>query len=102
MFSVIDPLRNASQQERRKVRFFMKRWANWLLDKWKHLAHGVGVVNTHVLLFLAYWLVVGPAAVVLKVLRKDYLRIRWSGTNGSYWLDREPDADSLDRARYPF
>ena len=73
-----------------------------VLAAWRKLAHAVGVVNTHVLLFLAYWVVFGPAALVLKLLRKDYLRVRWRGESGSYWLDREPNAHSLDRARHPF
>ncbi len=79
----------------------MKSVFRFLFRKWKQLAHALGVVNTHVLLFVAYWLVFGPAALVLRLLGKDYLRLRERSAN-TYWLPREPDPEDLDRARYPF
>lgn len=80
----------------------MRRYLQVALGLWKRFAHVLGVVNTHLVLFVTYWVVFGIVAVVLKLLRKDYLRLRWKGRDGSYWLDREPDVDSIERARYQF
>ena len=68
---------------------------------WKRIAHAIGVVNTHVLLFLAYWLALGPVSVGLRLFGRDYLRKRRRDAS-SYWLDREREEQTLERARYQF
>ncbi len=75
--------------------------ASRVFEAWRKLAHVIGVVNTHLLLFLVYWLLFGPVALALKVFGKDYLRRRARG-QVSYWLDREPEVRTVERAAHPF
>lgn len=58
----------------------------------------VGAHQAEALLTLVYWTVVGPTAVLLKVIGRDYLNVR--ATPGSHWHARPAfprDPESLSR-----
>jgi|GEM_PF-1793556 hypothetical protein len=79
----------------------VRRLGKRFFAAWKRFALFVGLVNTHLLLFLVYWLVFGPFSLALKLLGKDHLRLRPRQAD-SYWLPREPDEPTIERARHPF
>ncbi|MDZ7374407.1 MAG: SxtJ family membrane protein [candidate division KSB1 bacterium] len=78
-----------------------RRLVGGAVRAWKTFARALGVAYTHILLFLVYWLVLGPAWLALRVAGKDYLRKRERG-KPSYWLDREAEEHTLERAGHPF
>ena len=41
-------------------------------------------------LVLSYFLIVTPAGLVLKLCRRDPLRLRGQAARQSYWIDRKP------------
>ena len=59
----------------------------------------MGIINTHVLLFLFYFLIFAPFALILKLFRSDLLdgRLPDSAT-GSLWTER--NAEAMDLAQY--
>ena len=74
-----------------------------LYEGWLHVAAHFGEVQTLVLLFLIYSLVLGPMAVVAGLLRRDFLKKRGLGEPGSAWNDADTvTAPDLDRARRMF
>ena len=50
---------------------------------------------THLFIFLSYFLVVGPTALVVWVLRKDYLSTR--KVEGSFFTSKEPADSTTER-----
>ncbi len=60
--------------------------------------HAVGLATNFVLLALFYFLVFGPFALLVRLLRRDFLALRPSGRS-SFWRPREPEEPSLERAR---
>lgn len=43
-----------------------------------------------VVLGILFFLVVTPTGLVLKLMGKDPLRLKWDASASSYWLDRDP------------
>ena len=68
---------------------------------WMRFAHLLAVGNTTLLLTLVYFLVIGPAHLVLRVLGKDPLDRKWT-PGGSYWRKKEPVADTVEHVRRQF
>ena len=58
-------------------------------------AHALGWVNTRILLFLFFYLVITPVAVAARLLGKDLLAQRLDPNVDSYWIAKnEPPFDS--------
>ena len=68
---------------------------------WMAFARALGHVNTILLLSVFYVVVIGPASLVFRILRKDPLRRRLDSA-ASYWLAKEQDAHSLENVRRQF
>ena len=68
-----------------------------LWEGWKRTAHRIGNVQAKVILGLLYFLVVGPVALVRRLVA-DPLGRRWT-PGSTYWHPRPPGADTLDAAR---
>jgi hypothetical protein len=77
-------------------RFFLLVWRGW-----KAFAHGLGVVNTHILLTLSYFVVVALASIISRLSGADLLGKRLKAKS-SYWHDREPIEMSLDACKRQF
>lgn len=60
----------------------------------------IGHVATSVAIFLVYWLVVGPTALIVRALGADYLRAR--PVQGSNLTDKEPADTTAERFRRQF
>jgi hypothetical protein len=55
---------------------------------WMTGAFMMGFIMTHLILALMYYLVFTPVGLVMRVLRKDPLRLRLDRNIGSYWIKR--------------
>ena len=65
---------------------------------WEKLGAGAGLLIGGVLLALAYYLFFTPAALLLRLLGKDPLALRFPGSGPTYWSD-VPQRD-LTEAHY--
>ncbi|GIW43250.1 MAG: hypothetical protein KatS3mg077_0532 [Candidatus Binatia bacterium] len=73
--------------------------ASWLRrswERWKQIAHAVGVVQTRFLMVAFYFVMVLPLGLVMR-RREDRLRLR--PPQGSLWLPHPDVEHNLERAR---
>ena len=70
---------------------FLKR----LWQGWKKIAHKIGVAQTYVLVTVFYWLIV-PVFSLIRL--RNPLRLRPPGDR-SFWIERKPTDNTLDRAK---
>jgi hypothetical protein len=68
-----------------------------LWERWKAIAHAIGTVQARIVLSLLYFLVLGPMALVRRLLA-DPLDLR-PRARPSHWTPRPPADVSLGRAR---
>ncbi len=64
-------------------------------------AKGLAFVNTRVILTLFFLIVIGPIALVLKIVGKDFLD-RKIDSSPSYWKPRETAEHTLENATRQF
>ncbi|MBL7223042.1 MAG: hypothetical protein ISS72_04240 [Candidatus Brocadiae bacterium] len=62
------------------------------------IGHGIGLVANFVVLAVFYFLIFGPFALVIRLFRRDMLGLG-GAERQSFWVPREPDEPSLERAR---
>ncbi len=70
-----------------------------LLDGWMAIVARFGHVQTLVLLGLFYALLIGPAALVGTLARRDFLDKRGLGRGETAWRDADSAAPDLERAK---
>ena len=70
-------------------------------EHWMKFARALGKVNAFVLLTLVYFVVIGPASIVLKILRKDLLN-RKAEARSTYWYQKEQEETTLERSERQF
>jgi hypothetical protein len=68
---------------------------------WMRFARALGKANALLLLTIVYVILIGPAAVVLKVFRKDLLD-RKAGEGSTYWNEKAREQLTLDRSKQQF
>lgn len=73
----------------------------YVAGKWMAFARILGRANTIVLLTLFYLVLLGPVALLFKMLGKDLLD-RGFEKRESYWYDREKDDRSIERSGRQF
>lgn len=78
------------------IRFFKRVWAGW-----KRVAGVIGRFQTRVILTVFYFVVAGPAWVLIRLFDKDML-VRRRGDDLSYWTDGQQPGDEAERARRQF
>ena len=81
------------------LRSMKKLWRGW-----KQLAHGIITLQNMILLSFAYFLGVGPTAVVSRIIRKKMIDRDPVGddTPESFWIPLEPKKVELEDALRPF
>ncbi len=69
-----------------------------VLRVWLKVGHWVSWVNTRLILFIVYFLLITPIALLLKLFRKDVLSLRLMDS-GSYWIKRQErwDGEAMRR-----
>ena len=68
---------------------------------WKRLAGRLAIIQTAVILTFFYFLVIGPFAMIIKLLRKDLLDKKWK-QNKSFWKEKEKMYVTLKSAKRQF
>ena len=66
---------------------------------WMAFARLLGTVNAAVLLTVVYIAVIGPMALIARLLRKDPMKHR-PDPSDSFWMDKEEVAHTVDQARH--
>ena len=79
----------------------MKAFFSLIWRGWKKFAHGLGIVNTKILLTLTYFSIMAIAAIIAFLVRADLLDRRMR-KEASYWRKREPVDESLAACRRQF
>jgi hypothetical protein len=69
---------------------------------WMIGARAMGWVMTRVILSLVFVLIFAPAGLVLRLLRKDPLQLRFDAQASSYWHDRDEAAATAERMERMF
>jgi len=107
-----------NQESREKVSELVHRWsyspevqgaetgarkAIWRIayEYWMKFARALGKANAFVLLTLVYVVVIGPAAIVLKILRRDLLD-RKAEPGSTHWYQKEQEETTLERSERQF
>lgn len=60
-----------------------------LYKGWMGFARILGLINTRILLFLVFVLVVVPIGIMLRLLKKDVLDLKIDRSSVSYWQKRQ-------------
>jgi hypothetical protein len=84
------------------VKSTMKKILHYIKDKWYAFARILGRVNTVILLTLIYILIIGPMALVAKLVKSDPLQRKKNPAKTSYWLNRAPNDPTIERHKYQF
>ena len=58
---------------------------------WMKFAEIMGAIMTRIILTLAFYLVITPFGLLLRLMRKDLLDLRFNQQRESYWIPAEPD-----------
>jgi hypothetical protein len=69
---------------------------------WLSFAQKLGKVNTILLLSVIYIVVIGFMALLVRVLRKDFLQKKIDKNIKSYWQTRVTSDQTLERSKYQF
>jgi hypothetical protein len=82
----------------------MSQMSFWrrLLAGWNAIVARFGFAQTLVILGLFYTLIIGPAALVAKLARRDLLDRRGLRVDTSAWRAADTAAPDLERARRSF
>jgi len=67
---------------------------------WKKIAQRIGVFNTKLLLFLFYYLMLGPVSLLTRIFQRDMLGKRIQA--GSLYCDGSQSVADPERARRQF
>lgn len=79
----------------------MAEFFKTLYRGWMKVAHGIGRVNTAILLTLFYFVFLGVAKIVTVLLGKDLLDSAWKDRS-SYWRARSDFKIDWDRFLRPY
>jgi len=78
--------------------FLAPSWLAPIRRRWMAMAAVIGAFNTRLILTLAYYLIVTPVGLVMRLVARDPLDRRL-GTGESYWRKRGPEP-AATRDRY--
>lgn len=71
------------------------RLLGWFYRVWVAFGELVGAIISRIILFLLFYLLFTPVALVLRVLGKDLLHKKLDKKAPSYWIDRETQPGTL-------
>ena len=70
--------------------------------QWMRFGIALSRITTPVLMALVYFSTVTPIAIIMRMLRKDILRLRRDPSSDSYWIDRSPSGPQKGTMRNQF
>lgn len=74
-----------------------KLFLKFLWDAWKRAGIFLAKVNLYIVTFLIYWSVFAVTALIIKLMRKDFLAIGQQAKEESYWTPLPSPDNSLER-----
>lgn len=67
----------------------MKKIFKKLFSGWMIFARFLGRINAFILLNLLYFVIIGPVAIFLKLIRKDLLDTKFPDSKKSFWIRKD-------------
>jgi hypothetical protein len=68
-----------------------------LFRVWMRFAEALGRVSTRVLLSVFFYVVLTPAGILSRWLRDDPLDLAWKDGKPTYWKDKDPVPETMER-----
>ena len=69
---------------------------------WMRLAVALSKVVTPVVMAVLFFGTVLPTGLVMRLLRKDLLRLNWDRNTSSYWIERQPPGPEPESLKNQF
>ncbi|MCL5038022.1 MAG: SxtJ family membrane protein [Chloroflexi bacterium] len=69
---------------------------------WMAFAHFIGTIMTSVIMFIMFYLVVTPIAIVYRLFNHDPLKLKFDPGTKSYWIKREHAGIEPSRYKHQF
>jgi hypothetical protein len=69
---------------------------------WMTLARALAWINTRIILFLLFYVVLTPVGVVMRLLGRDPLKRKLDRACSSYWITLKPGQPAKDRYEHLF
>jgi len=63
---------------------------------WIKLGDQLGKIVAPIIMLLIYFFILTPISLILKVLKKDLINLKFSPKN-SYWINRQKNVTSMDK-----
>jgi MFS family permease len=68
-------------------------WLTPLRLVWDKIGHVLGIINTHVLLTLFYFVILTPLSLIMRLFSKDILKLKYNKQD-TYWESALPKTGS--------
>ena len=68
-----------------------------LRNIWIKLGEYLGYIISPIVMGIVFFLIITPIGLVLKLIGKDLLRLKFDETNNSYWIKRDKDINSMKK-----
>jgi hypothetical protein len=69
---------------------------------WMTLARALAWINTRIILFLLFYVVVTPVGMVMRLFGRDPLKLKLDRSCSSYWITLKPSQPAKDRYEHLF
>ncbi len=71
------------------ITLFAQPWLKILFKYWMRVAQAIGLVVTTLILTTFFFVVLTPISLILRLLGKDFMTMRYKDQTGSYWIRRD-------------
>lgn len=65
---------------------------------WLHIGHILGTINSKIILTFIYYFIFSPAAMIMRLFKKDILKLKWESEIETYRT--QPDHISISQNPY--
>jgi hypothetical protein len=69
---------------------------------WFRFGNMLHTITNPILLGMIFFLVITPTALIMRLLKKDLLRLKFEPASKSYWIPREPPGPGADSFKNQF
>jgi hypothetical protein len=52
---------------------------------WDKIGSVLGVINTHLILFVVFFIIITPLGWLIRLLKKNMIVLKWAKGEGTYW-----------------
>ncbi len=68
-----------------------------LNDLWIKFGELLGKIIAPIVMSIVFFLIVTPIGLVLKIVKKDLLKLKFNNNNKSYWIEKSKTIESMDK-----